>query len=177
MPRNTETALNRDCGDTAIDAGRIGGQMGWYEFASDLVCNKTVLDAGSGFGEGLKLLNRTAAMAVGQDIDPRLESERVRVEALSDIGDKEFGAVVSIDVVEHVEEDHAFVRDLCRIAREFVFVTTPLWRLKRKLWPFHVREYSFQEFHDLAYPFGGCQFFKGDPSGLRYLKCKKSHAS
>ena len=76
-----------------------------------------VLDAGCGLGYGLDILDRTARQASGQDIDPRLANSRVRIAPLSSFPTKSVDAVISVDVIEHIQDDATFVGELARIAR------------------------------------------------------------
>ena len=136
------TRVVRKVGDESVRAGRGPSQLAWYEFAAPLVTNKTVLDAGCGLGLGLDILKRSAKKVIGQDLDERLSHPNITITTLDKIADKSFDVVTSIDVVEHVEDDLDFVRQLARIAREFIFITTPNWTVTRCHWPYHVREYT-----------------------------------
>jgi SAM-dependent methyltransferase len=157
----------REIGDVSVDAGRASSQMGWYRYAADhIVPGKTVLDVGCGLGNGLALLRETAKEARGQDLDPRLAQPGVIIGPPSEIPNRSYDVVVSIDVVEHVEDDTGFVRDLCRIARDTVFLTTPLSAYGRPLWPYHLREYRAREFIDLLTPLEAeMTYLIGNPSG------------
>lgn len=166
--RAMEQRSIRQVGDSSVEAGRGVGQMGWYRFAAQHVAGHTVIDIGCGLGRGLALLRSVAKHASGQDLDPRLAADDVVIGPISQIADKQFDFVTCIDVVEHVNEDKQFVRDLVRIARRGVVMTTPLMVRGREIWPFHVREYTFDEFVKLCAPFGKCSFWKGTPSGDRY---------
>ncbi len=159
------TRQARKVGDVSVEAGRGPGQLPWYEFASQFVEGKSVLDAGCGLGEGLKILQRTAREAMGQDLDPRLARSDIMVKPLQEIPSKSFDVVTSIDVVEHVEQDENFVAELCRIARDAVFVTTPNWTITRCQWPYHLREYTPKQLESLLKPYGEVQLFKGNSSG------------
>lgn len=161
-------ASHRTTGDESIDAGRGLGQMGWYQYAADhLVAGKTVLDVGCGLGGGLELLAQHARDARGQDLDPRLASPRVTIGAVEDIPSKSVDVITCVDVIEHVEEDAAFVRELGRIARETVFVSTPNWTVSRCAWPYHIREYTPRELRRLLSSIGTVAMRKGVPDGYR----------
>jgi len=155
----------RIVGDLSVEAGRGPGQLLWYEFASQFVHGKTVLDAGCGLGEGLKTLQQAAREAIGQDLDPRLARPDIMIKPLQEIPSKSFDVVTSIDVVEHVEQDEDFIAQLCRIARDAVFVTTPNWTITRCQWPYHLREYTPKQLEALLKPYGTVQLFKGNSSG------------
>lgn len=155
----------RECGDEDATAGRGPGQRGWYEWIAPQVAGLTVLDAGCGLGYGLDILGRTAHAVTGQDIDPQVTAPRVRIGPLDRIASHSADVVVSVDVIEHIEDDAAFVRHLARIAKRRVILTTPNWTAGRGVWPYHVREYTPAELRRLCEPFGRCTMWKGTPDG------------
>lgn len=165
MPRNVSTKQPRIAGDVDITAGRGAGQMGWYRFASGFVTGKTVLDVGAGIGRGADLFANIAKTVTKQDIDPQVRNLGVTVRPLNEFETDSFDVVTAIDVVEHIEEDRDFVNQICRIAAQICFVTTPLHNFRRDFWPFHIREYGFREFYDLVVPFGHCSFYIGTSNG------------
>lgn len=152
-------------GDTDVESGRGPGQMGWYEFATQIIQGKKVLDAGCGLGNGVKVLRRVNPEVLGQDLDPRLKADWNIIVPLHDIPAKSFDVVTSIDVIEHVEDDKGFLAQLCRIAREAVFVTTPNWTISRCQWPYHLREYTPRELELMLEPYGTVRLFKGNGPG------------
>jgi 2-polyprenyl-3-methyl-5-hydroxy-6-metoxy-1,4-benzoquinol methylase len=155
----------RECGDDDIVAGRGPGQAGWYEWAARHAAGRAVLDAGCGLGYGLGILARTASTVSGQDLDPRLASSRVHVGPLSELPSKSVDVVVSIDVIEHIADDVGFVRELARLAREHVILTTPNWTAGRGAWPYHVREYTPAHLRAVCGSVGAVRLWKGTPEG------------
>jgi SAM-dependent methyltransferase len=139
--------------------------LAWYRFAAGFAAGKTVLDAGCGLGLGLCVLQKKALHAEGQDLDPRLARPGIHIGGLDSIPSKSFDLVVSIDVVEHVEDDRDFIMELGRIARKQVFVTTPNWTVTRCSWPYHLREYTPRELTNLLSPIGRVRLFKGNGPG------------
>lgn len=163
-PMNHESV--RSCGDTSVAAGRMPGQLPWYQFvAENIAKGKQVLDIGCGLGAGLEILERTAREVVGQDIDPRLESERIVIKDLAEFEDNSYEVVTCVDVLEHVDDDLDFVGHLARVASEQVFLTTPNWTASRCEWPYHVREYTPRQLTQLLSPLGKVHTFKGTSSG------------
>ena len=155
----------RDCGDQSVAAGRASTQLGWYAFAAGYVHGKSVLDVGCGLGEGLEILEQHAAVARGQDLDPRLAAPNILVGDVAELDDKSYDVLVSIDVIEHVEHPAEFLAQLTRVAREGFFLSTPNWTASRCQWPYHLREYTPREFETLLQPFGRVQLLKGSCSG------------
>jgi 2-polyprenyl-3-methyl-5-hydroxy-6-metoxy-1,4-benzoquinol methylase len=155
----------RVCGDEDVSAGRVATQLGWYEFAHRFVEDKTVLDVGCGLGDGLRMLELRARVVHGQDLDPRLSGPGRFIQGTSEFPSKSYDVVVTIDVLEHVEDAERFVKDCARIAREGVFLSTPNWTASRCHWPFHFREYTPREFERLLQPYGEVLLFKGTSSG------------
>ncbi len=170
----TPSKLARPCGDREVAAGRKPVQMGWYEFASNFVKGRTVLDVGCGSGDGLKLLSVHARHATGIEVDERLKHEDLNIEikSLPEVPDRSTDVAVCIDVIEHIEDDREFVRQLVRVAREAVFVSTPNYAVSRNEWPFHVREYTPRQFERLFTPYGDVRIFGGDSSGATRTEIK-----
>jgi 2-polyprenyl-3-methyl-5-hydroxy-6-metoxy-1,4-benzoquinol methylase len=106
-----------------------------------------------------------AARAEGQDLDPRLGGPGVHIKPVDEVPDKSYDVVVSIDVIEHVEDPAGFLAQLARIARTGLFLTTPNWTTSRCTWPFHLREYTPAQFEALLGAVGQVALFKGTPSG------------
>jgi SAM-dependent methyltransferase len=154
-------------GDGDVLRGREPTQMGWYEFASALAAGRTVLDVGCGSGEGLRVLMAKARTAIGIDLDGRLGRPDLDIQIMdvTEIPEKSFDVVVCVDVIEHVEADDQFVRNLARVARELVFASTPNFAVSRNRHPYHVREYTPDEFMRLFSPYGQVSLFGGDSTG------------
>jgi 2-polyprenyl-3-methyl-5-hydroxy-6-metoxy-1,4-benzoquinol methylase len=155
----------RECGDEGVEAGRGPGQLPWYAFALQFVTGRSVLDAGCGLGHGMAILRRAAKEVRGHDLDPRLAADDVFIGDLELVRSKSFDVVVSIDVVEHVEDPGRFLGHLARIAREGIFLTTPNWTASRCHWPYHRREYTPRAFEQLLRPLGTVFLYKGTPDG------------
>jgi SAM-dependent methyltransferase len=155
----------KECGDESVSAGRGPGQLPWYRFASGLVAGKTVLDVGCGLGKGMEILRQNAASVNGQDLDPRLAGPEIHIGPVDQIPGKSYDVVTCFDVIEHVQDDQEFVRHLVRIARQGLFLTTPNWTTGRCRWPYHVREYTPQQWLDLFAPFGEATLYKGTSNG------------
>lgn len=121
------------------------------------------------------MLARRAAIAEGIDRGPRLThlNSRVRVQRVEGVPDKSYDVVTNIEVVEHVQDDEAFVDHLGRIARELVFISTPNWTASRNLWPYHVREYNPAQMYELLSTIGVVTFFKGNSAGTEVHRVRR----
>jgi SAM-dependent methyltransferase len=168
----------KPCGDDALLAGRGPSQMGWYRFIAELVEGHSVLDVGCGSGEGLKVLAMRASYALGIDLDDRLRRSDVNVEikSVTDVPDKSFDYVVCLDVVEHVEQDRAFVAELFRVARVAVFVSTPNYAMSFNRNPYHVREYTPRQFERLFEGYGALTLYAGTAKGLERVELTRRTA-
>lgn len=151
-----------------VDADLLSEHLARYAFAARLSRGKRVLDAGSGAGYGSSELARNALAVHGVDASadavayarehyrlPNLAFEQASVEALPH-ADASFDMVVAFEVIEHLEDWRAFLREVRRVlvpAGQFI-VSTP-----NKLYyaetreragpnPFHVHEFEFAEFRD-----------------------------
>ena len=157
----------KPCGDDALLAGRTPSQMGWYEFVADAARGQSVLDVGCGSGEGLRLLAARASSALGIDLDDRLRRSdvNVRIMSVADVPDRSFDLVVCVDVIEHIENDRAFVAELFRVARKAVFVSTPNYAVSFNRHPYHVREYTPAAFVRLFDRYGRVTLYGGSAHG------------
>lgn len=136
-----------------------------YRFAARHL-RGAVLDIGCGRGYGFQAVRSVAEVCVGVDVSPEFLAD-ARVELpitplANASGDRLpfasgwFDAVVSFEVIEHVERDAAFVREVRRVACDdaVIAISTPNRPVSSKgkdrpLCPFHVREYSASEFREL----------------------------
>jgi SAM-dependent methyltransferase len=98
-----------------------------------------VLDVGLGLGYGLNILAAKAEQLAGIDLDAAAVERGKRIfaghprvrEILAYDGsripfaDKSFDVVTCVEVLEHVPDYEAFLRELARVARRVVFLTTP----------------------------------------------------
>jgi SAM-dependent methyltransferase len=168
----------RACGDEEILSGRGPSQMGWYAFIAEVADGRSVLDVGCGSGEGLKVLSTRATQALGIDLDERLRRPDVNVEikSVNDMPDKSFDIVVCLDVVEHVEEDRAFLAQLFRVAREAVFVSTPNYAMSFNRNPYHVREYTPHQFARLFDGYGSLTLYGGTAKGRERVEISRRGA-
>lgn len=162
----------RACGDVSIEAGRGPGQLAWYRYAKRYVQDQTVLDVGCGLCKGTAILREAASHADGQDMDSQLSQLGAITQPLSAFTSKSYDVVVSVEVLEHVDDPAEFIGQLARIARKGFFITTPNWTASRCTWPFHVREFTPKEFYDLLKPFGQVELMKLASDGDTFYPVK-----
>ncbi|MCX6644918.1 MAG: methyltransferase domain-containing protein [bacterium] len=136
-----------------------------YEFALEFVKGKKIIDIGCGSGYGTSMLATAAEKVVGVDISEeailsageRYSSGNVefRVGGVSGLQfrDGEFDAGVCFEVIEHIENPQALLKEACRVIKDGgVFIaSTPNSAVKvsSQKNPFHFREYSLSEFREL----------------------------
>ncbi|HEX5164395.1 MAG TPA: class I SAM-dependent methyltransferase [Thermomicrobiales bacterium] len=129
-----------------------------YEFAAQLASGKRVLDCGSGEGYGTALLANDAAFVVGLDRDPETvayasgkyaDAERAAfIVANADrlpFADDSFGLAVCFQVIEHLPDPLAFIREVHRLLAPggtFVLTTPNLLVTGARPNPHHVHDYA-----------------------------------
>lgn len=124
------------------------------------------LEIGCGRGYGFEIIQDSRAAPLGLDISPRfLADARKQFSALPLVNgrgtllpfaDHSFDAIISFEVIEHVEDDVAFLTEIKRVARPnaLIAISTPnrlvaSGATEKPLDIFHVREYTFGQFQEL----------------------------
>lgn len=152
-----------------------------YEYAKGFIQpNAKVLEVGCGAGYGTAMLaDRKDLQITGLDVDAsvvesankRYPSENCHYMAFDGsrlpFQNEEFDAVISFQVIEHVDDDESFLKEMSRVlkpgGRAIVVTPNRSYRLRKdqKPWnPFHVREYDAETFGKLIRPaFPGCEVF------------------
>jgi SAM-dependent methyltransferase len=115
-----------------------------------------VLEIGYGEGYGVKHLAAKAERYVGIDKYPspahreefpaNAELKVMSVPPLDGIPDNSFDFAVSLQVIEHVEDDELFVKELARVLKPGgkLFIATPNCKMSLTRNPWHVREYDLE---------------------------------
>jgi SAM-dependent methyltransferase len=135
----------------------------------------SVLDVGFGLGYGLSIMAIKAKRVCGVDVDakayqyckdtlvgrnPRLDRLELYDGMHLPFSDAEFDTVTCVDVLEHVDDYHAFLQELLRVCRRGVFISTPNRRPEytnpngspKNHW--HLREWSFAELNEILVQHG-----------------------
>lgn len=137
-----------------------------YQFASQFVAGKSVLDASCGAGYGSAILAKDAKSVDGLDISEETiayAKENYRADnihytcgsiASLPFADASFDVYVSFETLEHVDEktQKAFLQEALRVLKAdgILIVSTPNKNVydKRGHNDFHVKELTYTEFHD-----------------------------
>jgi 2-polyprenyl-3-methyl-5-hydroxy-6-metoxy-1,4-benzoquinol methylase len=131
--------------------GRRDSQTGWQQYVGETVANKTILDVGSGLGKSRARLARNGNKVTLQEPAPELEADiKVEIEHLED---SLYEIVTCFDVIEHIPDDLAFMKNLFRVCKESVFLTTPNFNVFGCKNKYHIREYKPEELIDMCSQF------------------------
>ncbi|MBN2669451.1 MAG: methyltransferase domain-containing protein [Bacteroidales bacterium] len=134
-------------------------QLAYYE-ALKLI-EGTVLEIGSGQGYGMQILAPKATRYIALDKypteiiqpenAPKIEFIQTNVPPLSPIDDESVDFVVSFQVIEHIKNDKAFVKEIFRVLKPggAFIVSTPNIKMSLTRNPWHIREYTVEEFKKL----------------------------
>ena len=119
-----------------------------------------VLELGTGSGYGIEHIAKAADRFVTVDkfvteIDfekfPNVEFHQMTLPDLSQFADASFDFVISFQVIEHIVDDHAYVREAARVLKPGgkMIVTTPNKKMSLTRNPWHIREYTIAELKSL----------------------------
>lgn len=153
MYRTTEIASHEEISDNVIHQRLL---FPYAEAAKTL--SGDVLEAGCGAGRGIQTIAPACTSFTGLDKNKELMSHLagqfphfsfrpMSFPPFGGLPDSRFDAVVTYQVIEHIENDELFVKELHRVLRPGgkLYLTTPnrLMSLTRNPW--HVREYEDAE--------------------------------
>lgn len=129
----------------------------YYEAASLISGN--VLEIGTGSGYGVEIISGVADKFTTVDkfdtkIDfskyPNVTFVQQNVPPLN-FPDNTFDFAITFQVVEHIKDDHAFIREIHRVLKPGgkLIITTPNIKMSLTRNPWHVREYTVEQFREL----------------------------
>lgn len=129
-----------------------------YHEAAKLVSGN-VLEIGTGSGYGIELISQNASEFLtidkfpysGNELPKNVTFKQMSVPPLTGIESESFDYVISFQVIEHIEDDHQFVKEIARVLKpggQFI-VTTPNKNMSITRNPWHVREYTIDELDNL----------------------------
>lgn len=145
-----ERVSNRDASDNFVFQRSI---LAYYKAAE--IVSGDVLEIGTGVGYGVDVVAPAASTFTTIDKSvPQFESplpdnttfSQMSVPPLA-FADESFDYVISFQVIEHIEQDAEFVREVSRVLRKggkFI-VSTPNAPMSLTRNPWHVREYRIEE--------------------------------
>lgn len=142
-----------------------------YLRAAELVSG-SVLEVGAGMGYGIEHIAPKAEhyMTIDKfpvDIDPlwtNVSFQQMEIPPLTGMADNTYDYVVSFQVIEHIEDDSAYTKEIHRVLKpggKFI-VTTPNKMMSITRNPWHVREYTIDDLKGLV----GKYFTKVEANGV-----------
>lgn len=121
-----------------------------------------LLDIGCGEGRGLEYLRDGAASYTGIDKIPEVLAAlrdkypgdnflQMNIPPFQGLPDRSFDTAVSFQVIEHIEDDKRFVEEIHRVLDDegTAILSTPNIKMSLTRNPWHVREYTWEQFRDL----------------------------
>ena len=133
-----------------------------YQFASNYVRDKTVLDVACGLGYGSKLLlenNATKVFGIDNSVDAvqycqgnysknNLNFQVGDCEKLP-FGDSKFDTIISFETIEHLDDHDKFLSEIKRVITDngLLIISTPNIDSYQEDNPYHKHELNFDEFH------------------------------
>jgi 2-polyprenyl-3-methyl-5-hydroxy-6-metoxy-1,4-benzoquinol methylase len=122
-----------------------------------------VLEVGCGEGRGVELLmSKSTGFTAVDKIEEALQVLRQRfpngkfmsmnIPPLGGLQDNTYDCVVSFQVIEHIENDMLYLKEIHRVLKPggIALFTTPNRKLSLSRNPWHIREYLAQELRDLG---------------------------
>jgi ubiquinone/menaquinone biosynthesis C-methylase UbiE len=132
-----------------------------YMEASKMISGK-ILEIGCGVGRGLDILRENCQQYTAIDKNgkliamlrqkyPDLRFIEQSIPPFDGVIKNSFDCVVSFQVIEHIEDDNLFVKEIQRVLKPGgkVIITTPNKKLSLTRNPWHVREYTAEELEKL----------------------------
>jgi 2-polyprenyl-3-methyl-5-hydroxy-6-metoxy-1,4-benzoquinol methylase len=145
-----------------------------------------VIEIGCGEGYGSKILRPNAQRylaldkfkALNQSNFTDIEFKQMNIPPLTGIENDSFDVAVSFQVIEHIENDDWFVKEIARVIKpggKFI-VTTPNIKMSLTRNPYHVREYTPEQLNTLLkkyFSVVNVQGIFGDSLAMEYFQRNK----
>ncbi len=153
VPQTAERVSQRDASDNYVFQRSLLA----YLYAAERVQGK-VLEIGTGSGYGVEIIAPHAERFVTIDkhtpangiieAHSNVEFRQMNVPPLAGIADESINCVLSFQVIEHIKRDREFVREVHRVLKKggVFIVSTPNRPMSLTRNPWHIREYSPEEF-------------------------------
>lgn len=147
----------------------------------------SVLEVGCGEGYGSKMLFPKATKytaidkfeALNKENLAGIEFKQMNIPPLTGFADNSFDVVVTFQVIEHIENDELFVKEINRVLKPGgkLIMTTPNIKMSLTRNPYHIREYTYQQLETLTK-----KYFKsvdnlgifGDAKAMDYFEKNKA---
>ena len=155
-PQTAERVSQRDASDNYVFQRSLLA----YVYAAERVSGR-VLEIGTGSGYGVEVIAPKAEHFLTVDKHtpsvelienhPNVEFRSMTVPPLVGIANESVDCVISFQVIEHIKQDKEFVREVHRVLKkggQFI-VSTPNRSMSLTRNPWHVREYTPEEFSTL----------------------------
>jgi 2-polyprenyl-3-methyl-5-hydroxy-6-metoxy-1,4-benzoquinol methylase len=133
-----------------------------YVVAQDYV-KGNLLEVGCGEGRGVEaLMSKSTQFTAVDKIEEALQVLlkkfptgkflSMNIPPFGDLKDNEYDSVVSFQVIEHIQNDVLYLKEIHRVLKPggIALLTTPNRKLSLSRNPWHIREYLAQELKDLA---------------------------
>jgi len=128
-----------------------------YEAAAAYV-GGSLIELGSGEGYGIRVLSPLVNSYLAIDkfdtelpASSNVEFRKMLLPSLKGVEDNSFDYAVSFQVIEHIQDDQMFIREIHRVLKPGgkLFVSTPNRFMSLTRNPWHIREYSVNELKSL----------------------------
>lgn len=159
--QTAERSSHQEVSDNFVNARHILT----YEHATQFVKGK-ILEVGSGEGYGIEIILPFVNHYTAIDKYPietshlkgkPFEFKQMEIPPFSSLEDNSFDTVITFQVIEHIENDDLFVKEIHRVLKPGgqAFIATPNIKMTLTRNPWHVREYKQQELEGLINKYFG----------------------
>jgi SAM-dependent methyltransferase len=162
----------------------------WAARQLELLEHRVILDLSCGTGYGTDYLGAYADLVVGIDLAQAILAKSRAAYSRSNgaflamdgcalgFHDAAFDCIVSQDTIEHIQDDHRFVSELTRVLKPngMLIILTPHGKGRGVTPndPYHIREYTQEEFRSLLAPHFSTIHWYGRRQGPRLKTAERS---